>query len=164
MSNSIDKKEYLLNHIPDSIESTDLFPVTLPNQETLFQSYENNGSAKYISGSDILLNILKNNVDNDEVYSNIKNNLRSLQNEYDEIFFIRSNKQEMKTNVDLVIRLYELTDDNFNDDSLLLYASSLRENATTPDRQMIALTFERFVRFMFIKEKDKLDNLYNKVK
>jgi hypothetical protein len=161
MSNSIDKKEYLLNHIPDSIESTDLFPVTLPNQETLFQLYENNGSAKYISGSDILLNILKNNVDNDEVYSNIKNNLRSLQNEYDEIFFIRSNKQEMKTNVDLVIRLYELTDDNFNDDSLLLYASSLRENATTPDRQMIALTFERFVRFMFIKEQDKLDNLYN---
>ena len=67
----------------------------------------------------------------------------------------------MKTNVDLVIRLYELTDDNYKDDSLLLYASSLRENASTPDRQMIALTFERFVRFMFIKEKDKLDNLYD---
>ena len=151
MSNSIDKQEYLLNHIPDSIESSDLLPVSLPNQETLFQLYENNGNSQFINGSDMLLNIIKNS----------KNNLRSLQNEYDEIFLIRSNKQEMKTNVDLVIRLYELTDDNYKDDSLLLYASSLRENASTPDRQMIALTFERFVRFMFIKEKDKLDNLYD---
>ena len=106
-------------------------------------------------------NIIKNSINNDEIYSDIKNNLRSLQNEYDEIFLIRSKKQGMKTNVDLVIRLYELTDDNYKDDSLLLYASSLRENASTPDRQMIALTFERFVRFMFIKEKGKLDNLYD---
>ena len=161
MSNSIDKQEYLLNHIPDSIESSDLLPVSLPNQETLFQLYENNGNSQFINGSDMLLNIIKNSINNDEIYSDIKNNLRSLQNEYDEIFLIRSNKQEMKTNVDLVIRLYELTDDNYKDDSLLLYASSLRENASTPDRQMIALTFERFVRFMFIKENDKLDNLYD---
>ena len=161
MSNSIDKQEYLLNHIPDSIESSDLLPVSLPNQETLFQLYENNGNSQFINGSDMLLNIIKNSINNDEIHSDIKNNLRSLQNEYDEIFLIRSNKQEMKTNVDLVIRLYELTDDNYKDDSLLLYASSLRENASTPDRQMIALTFERFVRFMFIKENDKLDNLYD---
>ena len=161
MSNSINKQEYLLNHIPDSIESSDLSPVSLPNQETLFQLYENNGNSQFINGSDMLLNIIKNSINNDEIYSDIKNNLRSLQNEYDEIFLIRSNKQEMKTNVDLVIRLYELTDDNYKDDSLLLYASSLRENASTPDRQMIALTFERFVRFMFIKEKGKLDNLYD---
>ena len=161
MSNSINKQEYLLNHIPDSIESSDLSPVSLPNQETLFQLYENNGNSQFINGSDMLLNIIKNSINNDEIHSDIKNNLRSLQNEYDEIFLIRSNKQEMKTNVDLVIRLYELTDDNYKDDSLLLYASSLRENASTPDRQMIALTFERFVRFMFIKEKGKLDNLYD---
>ena len=161
MSNSIDKQEYLLNHITDSIESSDLLPFSLPNQETLFQLYENNGNSQFINGSDMLLNIIKNSINNDEIYSDIKNNLRSLQNEYDEIFLIRSNKQEMKTNVDLVIRLYELTDDNYKDDSLLLYASSLRENASTPDRQMIALTFERFVRFMFIKENDKLDNLYD---
>ena len=82
-----------------------------------------------------------------------------MQDEYDEYFIIRSTGQEQKTNVDMVIRLYELTDDRCGEDPLLMYASELRSAATSPERQMIALSFERFVRFMYLKEKGELSNL-----
>ena len=160
MNNSSYNHEFVTENILENTKDPGILLFQLPQHHEIFEAWEKTGNAKFVTGSEIIFHILwEKSESNDHELSEIKINLRNLQDEYDEYFIIRSTGQEQKTNVDMVIRLYELTDDRCGEDPLLMYASELRSAATSPERQMIALSFERFVRFMYLKEKGELSNL-----
>jgi hypothetical protein len=160
MTNLNKKQEFVPTQIPGTTEDSSMLLFPLPPQYEIFETWDKTGSAKFVTGSEILFDILwKNSISNESELSEIKINLRDLQDEYDELFIIREPGHEPKTNVDMIIQLYELTDDRYSEDELLMYASELRSNAVSIERQHIALAFERFVRFMYLKEKGELPRL-----
>jgi hypothetical protein len=136
-----------------------LLLATTPDE--IFQEMEFKDLNSFATGADIFIKILeKSSIFSDEKSKNeIQHYIQSLQVEYNSFFLKKVQGQGQKTDIDKIMRLYDLTDGAVVEDTLLSYGEQFRKAANTSAKQEQALSFERLIRFMYLKEMGGLEKL-----
>ncbi len=136
-----------------------LLLVSTPTE--IFKEIEPKDMNSFVTGADILIKILeKSGAFSDEAAKQeIQHSAHAAQLEFDTIFTKKLPGQSQKTDVDKIMRLYDLTDDAVAADTLLNYGEKFRKAANTSAKQEQALSFERLIRFMYLKETGGLEKL-----
>jgi len=147
----------------DPIEKNSLPPILLlvTNPEEIFKDFEQRSSDYYASGADIFIKVLEKSgiISDENDNTEIRHYIHSLQEEYNSLFFKKIPGHGQKSDIDKIIMLYDLTDSAVAEDTLLSYGEQFRKAATTSTRQEQALSFERLIRFMYVKEEGNLSRL-----
>ena len=145
----------------DQVEKKNLPPILLlvTSPDEIFQEIEFKDSNSFFSGADIFIKVLeKSGMLSDENSTNeIQHYIQSLQVEYNSFFLKKG--QGQKTDIDKNLCLYDLTDEAVAKDTLLSYGEEFRKAANTATKQEQALSFERLIRYMYLKENGNLSDL-----
>ena len=147
----------------DPIEKNSLPPILLlvTSPDEIFQEMEFKNSDNFVSGAEIFIKVLeKSGMLSDEQDRNeIRHYIHASQEEYNSLFMKKIQGQGQKTDIDKIMHLYDLTDDAVAEDTLLSYGEQFRKAANTSAKQEQALSFERLIRYMFLKENGNLSDL-----
>ena len=143
-------------------EKNILPPLLLVSTPTeIFKEIEPKDMNSFVTGADILIKILEKSgaFSDEDAKKEIQHSAHAAQLEFNTIFTKKLPGQSQKTDVDKIMRLYDLTDDAVAVDTFLNYGEKLRKAANTSAKQEQALSFERLIRFMYLKEIGDLEKL-----
>jgi len=143
-------------------EKNILPPLLLVSTPTeIFKEIEPKDLNSFVSGADILLIILEKSgaFSDEDTKKEIQHSAHAAQLEFDTIFTKKTLGYSQKTDIDKIMRLYDLTDDAVDVDTLLNYGELFRKSANTSAKKEQALSFERLIRFMYLKQTGGLEKL-----